>query len=167
MFRTNYALCWRTREVVTLKPVGDLCRAVTFLLSALCEASNPVLFCGKQNVLPIFRNHREEFPTYGRTVRVLKLLSSVRSTFWGFDAVKSGEKKSTCVSEEHVASIFRIEEWIMKGKLPASRWFLVRLIVRPWRSRRHVTSKRLLTSNGIYSIISYRQNSFRGVVYRP
>jgi hypothetical protein len=56
-------------------------------------------------------------------------------------------RKSTDVSEEHVSSIFRV--WL----LPASRWFLVRLILRPWRWG-HVPPKRRLTFNGLHGIIS-------------
>jgi hypothetical protein len=37
---------------------------------------------------------------------------------------------------------------------PLSRWFLARLILRPWRWRRHVPQKRRLTFKGLHGVIS-------------
>jgi hypothetical protein len=37
-----------------------------------------------------------------------------------------------------------------------SRWFLARIIVRPWRRRRYVPPKRRLTPNGLHGIISQK-----------
>jgi hypothetical protein len=44
--------------------------------------------------------------------------------------------------------------------LPASRWFLASLILRPWRWRRHLPPKRLLTCNEIRSVISQKIKFF-------
>jgi hypothetical protein len=37
-----------------------------------------------------------------------------------------------------------------------SRWFLARLILRPWRWRRYVSPKRRLTFNGLHGVISQK-----------
>jgi hypothetical protein len=37
-----------------------------------------------------------------------------------------------------------------------SRWFLGRLILRPWKWRRHVPPKHRLTFNGLYGVISQK-----------
>jgi hypothetical protein len=37
-----------------------------------------------------------------------------------------------------------------------SRWFLARLILRPWRWERYVPPKRLLTFNGLHGVISQK-----------
>jgi hypothetical protein len=44
--------------------------------------------------------------------------------------------------------------------LPASCWFLVWLILRPWRWRRHVPPKRLLTFNRLHGVVSQRIELF-------
>jgi hypothetical protein len=41
-----------------------------------------------------------------------------------------------------------------------SRWFLARLILRPWRWRRHIPPKCRLTFNGLYGIISQKLELF-------
>jgi hypothetical protein len=41
-----------------------------------------------------------------------------------------------------------------------SRWFLARLILRPWRWRRHVLPKRRLTFNGLHGVISQKIRFF-------
>jgi hypothetical protein len=66
---------------------------------------------------------------------------------------------STDVSEEHVASIFRVEKIISGRNQHESRWhagFLLNLFFRPWRWRRNVSSKRPLTLNGLYGVISQK-----------
>jgi hypothetical protein len=57
------------------------------------------------------------------------------------------------VSEKHVASIFRVKEYAKLCHL-LSRWFLAWLILRPWRWRWHVPSKRLLTFNRLHGFLS-------------
>jgi hypothetical protein len=42
----------------------------------------------------------------------------------------------------------------------AQRWFLVRLILRPWRWRWHVPPERRLTFNGIHGVISRKTELF-------
>jgi hypothetical protein len=65
--------------------------------------------------------------------------------------------KSTDVSEEHIASIFRAE--------PAchllSLCFLVRLILRRWRWRRNPPLKHPLTFNGLHRVMSQKTVLFR------
>jgi hypothetical protein len=41
-----------------------------------------------------------------------------------------------------------------------SRWFLAWLILRPWRWRQHVPSKRRLTFNGLHGVISQKIELF-------
>jgi hypothetical protein len=59
--------------------------------------------------------------------------------------------KSVDVSEEHVAELSLLPTWC---------WFLVRLIFRPWRCRRHFPSKRRLNFNGLHGVISYKTELF-------
>jgi hypothetical protein len=40
------------------------------------------------------------------------------------------------------------------------RWFLARLILRPWRWRRHVAPKREITFHGLYAVISQKIEIF-------
>jgi hypothetical protein len=47
-----------------------------------------------------------------------------------------------------------------------SRWFLARLILRPWRWRRYVPPKRRSTFNGIHSVISKNIELFATTVVR-
>jgi hypothetical protein len=47
-----------------------------------------------------------------------------------------------------------------------SRWFLARLILRPWRWRRHVPLKSLLTFKGLHGII-YRKTTSLSLMLRP
>jgi hypothetical protein len=44
--------------------------------------------------------------------------------------------------------------------LPALRWFLAWLILRPWRGRPHVTPQRRLTFNGLHGVISQKIDLF-------
>jgi hypothetical protein len=44
--------------------------------------------------------------------------------------------------------------------LPASRWFLACLIIRPWRWRRNIPSKRQLTFNRLPGVISQKVEIF-------
>jgi hypothetical protein len=44
--------------------------------------------------------------------------------------------------------------------LPALRWFLAWLILRPWRGRSHVNSKRQLTFGGLHGVISQKTELF-------
>jgi hypothetical protein len=46
---------------------------------------------------------------------------------------------------------------------PTSRWFLARLILRPWRWRWKVFPKRRLTSNGLHGVISQNTVLFENV----
>jgi hypothetical protein len=48
---------------------------------------------------------------------------------------------------------------------PASRWFLARLILRPWRCRRHILSKRWSTLNGPDGVISQQTEFFTRECY--
>jgi hypothetical protein len=41
-----------------------------------------------------------------------------------------------------------------------SRWFFARLILRPWRWKRHVPQKRRLTFNGLHGVISQKIEGF-------
>jgi hypothetical protein len=45
---------------------------------------------------------------------------------------------------------------VLESLLPVSCWFRARLILWPWRWRRHVLLKRLLVFNGIQSVISQK-----------
>jgi hypothetical protein len=67
--------------------------------------------------------------------------------------------ESTNVFQEHIASIFRVEEKAeqetsMKAGGKQSSWFPAWLIFRPWRWRRYVPPKRWLTLNRLHSVIS-------------
>jgi hypothetical protein len=62
---------------------------------------------------------------------------------------------SADVSEEHIASIFRVE----KSHL-LSHWFLLSLFFRPWRWRRYVPPKCRLTPNGLHGVISQKMGLF-------
>jgi hypothetical protein len=57
--------------------------------------------------------------------------------------------KSTEVSEEHIASIYRIEETKQLCFLPASWWFLPWIIFPPQKWRRYIPPKRRLTLSGL------------------
>jgi hypothetical protein len=59
------------------------------------------------------------------------------------------------VSEEHIASIFRVEEIISP---PA---YLLKLFLRPWRWRRYVPPERRLQLNRLHGIISQKMILFR------
>jgi hypothetical protein len=47
-----------------------------------------------------------------------------------------------------------------------SRWFLARLILRPWRCRRHVPPKRRLNFNELHCIISQKIGLFITTAWR-
>jgi hypothetical protein len=51
--------------------------------------------------------------------------------------------------------------------LPASCWFLVRLILRPWRWRRHVPPKHRLIFNGLHDVISQKIEFFILILSPP
>jgi hypothetical protein len=48
----------------------------------------------------------------------------------------------------------------LAGLLPVSRWFLVWLILRPWRWMKHVLRKRRLTFSGLHGVISQKIELF-------
>jgi hypothetical protein len=50
--------------------------------------------------------------------------------------------------------------------MPVSRWFLVWFILRFWRWRLHVSSKRRLTFNGVHGVISQKTEVFMTTAVR-
>jgi hypothetical protein len=76
---------------------------------------------------------------------------------------------STDVSEEHIASIFRVEEQAEQetssGCHLLSGWFLARLILRPWRWRQYVPPKRRVTYNALHGVISQMIVFFKTISY--
>jgi hypothetical protein len=76
--------------------------------------------------------------------------------------------KSTEISEEHFASIFRVEDYEKPGS-PChllSSWFLSWLTLRPWRWRRHVPPKCRLTFKGLHNAISQKVELFITIAVR-
>jgi hypothetical protein len=63
-------------------------------------------------------------------------------------------------NEQIVIRVLRYNHLLATCLLPASRWILAWLILRPWKFRRHVRRRRPLTSNGIYDIISQSTELF-------
>jgi hypothetical protein len=63
---------------------------------------------------------------------------------------------SADISEEHVTSIFRVEEWTnLEMVLLAACFMLVPwLTLQPWRQRQYILLKRELTSSGLHAVIS-------------
>jgi hypothetical protein len=86
-----------------------------------------------------------------------------RSISWGFEV----RWKSTDVSEEHVAYIFRAEEEAEHSSAChlISRWFLALLILRPWRWRRYVVPKSRLTFSGLHGVISQETESVNNLTF--
>jgi hypothetical protein len=66
---------------------------------------------------------------------------------------------ATDVSEEHIASLFRVEEIFSACHL-LTCWFLLKLFLRPWSWRRYIPSKRRLQLNRLHSIISQKMILF-------
>jgi hypothetical protein len=62
---------------------------------------------------------------------------------------------ATDVSEEHIASIFRVEACHL-----LTCWFLLKLFLWPWRGRRYVPPKRRLQLNRLHGVISQKMVLF-------
>jgi hypothetical protein len=85
-------------------------------------------------------NHVDQINFYNVGFEVLTAVVMKSSVFW--DITPCSPSKANQCSEEHVASIFRVEEYVEQETGRAchlmSHWFLVWLILRPRRWRRHV-----------------------------
>jgi hypothetical protein len=62
--------------------------------------------------------------------------------------------KSANVSGKHLTSVLKEEEWAMQEIDTKQTASYVRLILRPWKWRRHVSPKRQSPFNGLHGVIS-------------
>jgi hypothetical protein len=88
---------------------------------------------------------------------VLTAVVMKSTIFW--DTTPYSSWKLADVSEEYIASIFKVEEWAKQEtgmKLCSLSDSHSSLIQRSWRWRRHVPSKRLLIFNGLHGVVSQK-----------
>jgi hypothetical protein len=87
----------------------------------------------------------------------LQACISTRSTFLvGFEVLATVVMKNSVFWDITPCSQLKVKA----ASNSLSRWFLARLIPRPWRWRRHVPPKRRLTFNGLHFVISQKIELF-------